>query len=698
MALKSFAPSHIRNVALIGHGSAGKTSLAEAMLFVSGATTRLGKVDDHSSLLDFEPEEHRRLGSIATSLAWLVHDDHKINLLDTPGDANFIYDSLLALRGADAAVVVVSAPDGVEVQTERMFNEAVNLGLPRMVFINKMDRERADPERCLQELRDTFAARPVPLQVPIGAEHGFKGVISLFMRKALVYEMNGSGRYTKTEIPADMVAEVDAAWSNLVDAVVTTDDALLEKYLDTFDLSEDEVKGAFRKALKRGELLPVLYGSAGSCVSALALIELINWAFPGADERAPVEGSWEEHLLERSTGSDSPFTAQVIHTTVDEFSGKLSLLRVYSGEVPADNLVYNASRGKPERLGALFGLRGKEREVVEGLVCGDIVGVAKLKDTHSGETLTDPAAPIMLGQPLYPSPMMSLVIRPVSKADADKIKTGVERILEEDPTLSLTTEALTQQLVLQGMGQAHLEMAIERMRRKYKVNVDTDLPPVPYRETLARGVHNVEGKHKKQTGGAGQFGVCFINAVPLGRGEGFQFIDKIVGGAIPRQYVPSVEKGLLGRMTNGFLAGYPIVDVAIELIDGKYHPVDSKDVAFQIAGSKALREAFAQAGTVLLEPIMELEIVVPSEVMGDVMGDVTSRRGHVRGMEQRGRNTIIKAHCPMVEVQRFAPDLKGMTGGKGSFTMSLHAYEEVPRHLVDKIVHSSPFRRDDEED
>lgn len=690
------SPDHIRNIALVGHGSSGKTSLAEALLFLSGASSRLGSVQDESSSLDFEPEEQKRKGSIATSLAWVEHDGHKINLLDTPGDANFIFDALCALRGADAAVVVVSAPDGVEVQTERVWKAADALGLPKAVFVNKMDRDRADADTVIADLRASFGVRPVPLQLPIGQEGDFKGVISLFQRKALIYKDDGS--YDKVDVPKELEDELDAAWEVLVESVAETDEELLEIYLETFELSPEQVRAGFHKALKTGAILPVLFGAATRCIGGAALLDLTTWAFPSPLERPPLQATQGDDLVEVSVGTEGGLVAQCIHTTMDEFSGKTSMLRVFRGTVPDDNIVRHGSSGDTERLGALYTLRGKERTQLSAAVPGDIVCVSKLKLTHTGDTLTDPESALVLDTVAFPPPMMSYVITPASKSDADKLRTGLDRIQEEDPTLTVTSDEMTHQLVLNGMGQAQLDMAIARMQRKYKVNVKTALPPVPYRETLKAPVDGVEGKHKKQTGGAGQFGVAVMNFRPLERNGGFDFIDKIKGGSIPNQFIPSVEKGIRERMKRGVLAGYPVVDIAVELIDGKYHPVDSKDVAFQLAGSKGMKAAFEQVGARLLEPVMAMEIVVPSGNMGDVMGDITSRRGRVTGMDTRGRNTVITASVPLAEVQRYAPELKGMTGGKGGFTMQLEGYEEVPAHHVDAVVAASPFRRDDDED
>ncbi|MDP6933683.1 MAG: elongation factor G, partial [Myxococcota bacterium] len=586
MAAKVYASSQIRNVAIVGHGGCGKTSLAEALLFLSGANKRLGKVDDQTSCLDFEPEEQRRRSSVASSLAWLEHDGTKINLLDTPGDQNFIFDSFNAMRGVDGAVVVVSAPDGVEVQTEAVYHQATELGLPRLFFISKMDRERANPSACLDDIKDSFGVTPVPIQVPIGTEHDFEGVIDLFRKKAYIFNKDGSGKYEAKDIPAELSDDVELSWEQLVECVAETDDVLIEKYLDTGELNEEEIKEGFRNGIRAGTLCPVLFGAGTSCIGASRLLDVISWGFPSPLERSSItcEVGGEESSLDIT--EKGPFVAQVIHTNIDEQSGKLSIFRVLSGTVPSDGLVSNTSAGQHERLGSMFTLSGKERQGQNTVPCGDIAAVPKLKYTHTGDTLAGPKSTTVLPKVGYPPPMMSYVIQPAGKGDEDKLKTGLERLLEEDPTLTVTHDPLTKQLVLNGMGQAHLDMAIERMKRKYKVNATSSLPPVPYRETLRKPAQHIEGKHKKQTGGAGQFGVCYINVLPQPRDDGFDFVDKIKGGSIPNQFIPSVEKGIKKCMEHGFLGGYPIVDIKIELVDGKYHPVDSKDVAFQLAGSK----------------------------------------------------------------------------------------------------------------
>ena len=699
MAKTSFASADIRNVALVGHGFCGKTSLAEAMLFNGGANSRLGVAGTATSVMDFEPEEHKRGGSISSSFAWIEHNGRKLNIIDTPGDGNFIFDTFAAMRGADAVVVVVSAPDGVEVQTERVYNKAVELGLPRIVVVNRMDRDRADVQAALADIEALIGAKPVPMQVPIGQAESFEGVVSLLQRKAIRYAKDGSGKFDKGEVPAALASAVQSAYDNLVETVASADDELLEKYLNTFELTEDEVRTGFQIALKSGKIVPVLFTSATHNMAVDALQDLIAWAVPSPLERGSVpaqDGEGDLHPI--TVDPEGPFYAQVIRTVIDEFSGKLSIFRIFSGHSPSDGQVQNPNSGESERLGALYALRGTHRDTVVEGVTGDILGVAKLKATHTNHTLTSAASSVRIEGIVYPPPMMEYTIQPEGRSDDGKLKVALERLIEEDPSLSLGYDELSNKMVLRGMGQAHLDLSVEKMRRKYKIHVASDLPAVPYRETIRRKVTGVEGKHKKQTGGAGQFGVCFIDVEPLPRGSGFEFVDNIVGGSIPRQYIPSVEKGVRQRMVRGQLGGYPIVDFRVRLYDGKYHPVDSKDVAFQMAGSKALALAMEKGGTKLLEPVYNLEIVAPLDATGQVMGDITARRGRVLGMEPRAKNTVIRAAVPLAEIQRYAPDLRSLTQGKGSYTMEFASYEEVPAQLVDAVVSVSPFRRDKEDE
>jgi elongation factor G len=698
MAVKVFETADIRNIALAGHGFCGKTSLGEAILFNAGATTRFGRTEAGTSTFDYEPEEQKRGGSIASSFAWLEYKGKKLNIIDTPGDQNFLYDSFNAMDGADCAVIMVSAPDGVEVQTERFWNRAVERNIPRVLFINKMDRERANWKQCLEEIEEAMGVKPLLLQVPIGAEQSFRGVVDVIEQKAYSWPHDDSGKMSEIDVPADLADELEAARETLIEDIASTDDDLLEQYMETFELDRDDMMRAFAKAFAAGEVVPVLFGATGHNMGVQPLMDLLAEFAPCPTDLPALEGEDEDGNPLEIVRGPGTFVGKVIRTFIDEFSGQVNIVRIYGGEAPADNVAYNSRTEDTERLGSLHVQRGKERDPIERGVCGDIISVAKLKDTRTNDTLSDVKSPRKLPGVVYPQPMMSYAIQPASRGDEDRIKTAVERLLIEDPTLSITYDAISNAMVLNGMGNSHLEAAIEKMARKFKVKVSTALPAVPYRETIAKPIQNVEGKHKKQTGGAGQFGVCFIHVEPTERDAGFEFVDQIAQGRIPRQYIPSVEKGVVERMKRGALAGYPVVDIRVILYDGKYHPVDSKDVAYQMAGSKGLKAAMEKAGMIILEPYYSMEIQVPSESMGDIMGDVTSRRGRVLGMEPKGRHTIIKAVCPLAEIQRYAPDLRSMTGGKGSFTMEFSGYEPVPHNMVDGIRAASPFTDDGDED
>lgn len=694
MAKTLFDSKDIRNIALVGHGASGKTTIGEAILLKTGVTTRFGSTTAGTSTFDFEPEEIKRGGSNATAFAWCEYAGKKVNIIDTPGDGNFIYDSFTAMRGADTAVIVVSAPDGCEVQTERTFNEAKKLGLARIIVINKMDKERANPAQCLADLKEELEFTPVPLQIPMGAAETFKGVISLIDNKAYLFD---GGKIKATDIPADMQADVDAAWETFMEAVAETDDDLMEKYLETMELSHEECLNALPNAVQSGKLVPVLYTSAINQAGIGLLLDFIAKYAPNPSMHPEVSitQNGEEKMFKGT--ADGAFTGLVIRSVIDEFSGKQNIIRVLSGAVPADGNVTNMRTSDTERLGTLYVLRGNNRDAIEQGVFGDIIAVAKLKDTKTNDTLTLGTDAVFTSI-TYPAPMMEFNITCKNKGEEDKLKIAVDKLIDEDPTLSIGYDELGRALTLKGMGQQHLEMAIDKMKRKFKLEVTSSLPLVAYRETIKKRVEGIEGKHKKQSGGAGQFGVCYINVAPLSRGEGFKFLDQIVGGAIPRQFIPAVEKGIISRMESGPLAGYPVTDLAVELIDGKYHPVDSKEVAFQMAGKKAILSALSQGGVKLLEPVYKMEITIPSESVGDIMGDITSRRGRVLGMDPDHKKTIIHAVCPLAEIQRYAPDLRSMTSGQGIFTMAFEGYEDVPSNLEAKIIKESPFGGAKDED
>ena len=696
MAKTLFESGDIRNIALCGHSASGKTTIGEAILLKTGVTTRFGSTTAGTSTFDFEPEEIKRGGSNATAFAWCEYAGKKVNIIDTPGDGNFIYDSFTALRGADSAVIVISAPDSVEVQTENVYHEAKKLGIPAFFVINKMDKERANAAQCLADIKEELEITPVQLQIPMGAAETFKGVISLIKNKAYVYD-GATGKRKETDIPAEFADQVEEAWEGIIEAIAETDDALMEKYLETMELSHEECIAALPNAMRKGLIAPVFYTSAINQVGIDLLLDIIAEYAPSPLDRHDIAATKDGKEISFTGSADGSFAGLIIRSVIDEFSGKQNIMRVFSGNVPADGNVVNVRTGDTERLGTLYALRGNNRDTLEKGVFGDIIAVAKLKDTRTNDTMGVDQS--LVFKPItYPAPMMSFNIVCKNKGEEDKLGIAVDKLMDEDPTLSKGYDDLGRALTLKGMGQQHLEMAIDKMKRKFKLEVTSSLPLVAYRETLKKRVQNIEGKHKKQSGGAGQFGVCYINAEPLPRDGGFKFIDQIVGGAIPRQFIPAVEKGIVSRMESGPLAGYPVTDVQVELIDGKYHPVDSKEVAFQMAGRKAILACLAQGGVKLLEPVYKMDITIPTDSVGDIMGDINSRRGRVLGMDPEHKKTVIHAICPLAEIQRYAPDLRAMTSGQGVFTMEFEGYEDVPSNLEAKIIKESPFGGAKEED
>jgi elongation factor G len=683
--MKRYDTQDIRNVVWVGHGGAGKTSLAEAVLYVAGGATRRGVAGTDSSNFDYEPEEIKRQGTIQVSVGYAEWQKKKINFVDTPGDQNFLVETRIAMQvAADAAIVVVSCPDGVQVGTEKVWQFCEELGLPRAVFVNKMDRERAIWDTCLDDIRKTLSDKATALQLPIGAESGFEGVIDLLHMKALRFSEDG--REVKTEaVPAGLAAEAQQAREKLIEDIASSDDALLEKYLGTGELSEEEVVAGLKKAMNSGALVPVFCGSAARNAGIQPLLDLIVAEFPSPDTRPARAGDdGKGHTVERSASVDQPFAGRVFKTIGADI-GKISLVRVLSGKLTADSNVYNSTRETTERTGSLYALIGKKRETVPEVAAGDIIGLAKLKATKTGDTLCDEKAPIKRPPLDVPAPVIKYAIRAKSKNDEDKLGAKLHDLQDEDVALKIEHDQASKEVLLGGMGQSHIEATVEKLRR-LGVEVDLLPPKIPYLETIKGRAKNVEGKHKKQTGGKGQFGVCFIDMEPLPRGGGFEFVDAIVGGAIPRQFIPSVEKGIRLRMGKGVVAGYPVTDVKVTLFDGKYHDVDSDSRSFEMAGSKGFFAAFKLCKPALLEPVMVVEISCPDENMGDIMGDINSRRGRVLGMESTGKSQVIKAHVPMSETLKYAADLRSMTGGRGSFTVAFSHYDELPAHLADKVI------------
>ncbi len=674
----------IRNVAFVGHGGVGKTSLVEAILFACGATTRLGKVEDGTTTTDFDADEIKRKISLNTAVAFCDHKGHRLNLIDTPGYGDFVADARAGLRVASAAVVVVDAVAGVQVQTERVWKFANDYNLPRAIVINRLDRERADFQRTLESLQKRLKGRLVPLHLPIGSESAFTGVVDLIAMRALV---SADGKVKDSEIPGDLAESAKSYREKLTEAAAETDDDLLAKYLEEGSIGEPEMLEALRKAIMSGGAVPVLCASAARNIGVAPLLDLIVKELPSPADQGEVEGTdpRTKAAVRRAPDPKAPLCAMVFKTISDPHVGKLSVFRVYSGTLRSDSQVFNASRESRERIGHLGWLSGKTQKPVEALGPGEIGVVAKLKDTLTGDTLWDEGTPIALPGISFPEPAISFAIQPKTRGDEDKISTALHRMAEEDPTLHHHYDPETKQLLVSGMGQLHVEVVVERMKRKYNVDVSLLPPRIPYKETV-KGRAEVQGKYKKQTGGRGQYGDTWLRVEPLTRGGGFEFVDDIFGGAIPRNFIPSVEKGVRDCMKRGILAGYPVVDLKVTLYDGSYHDVDSSDMAFQIAASMGLQKGFMEAKPCLLEPIVNVEVSAASEAAGDVIGDLNGRRGRIVGMEPDGEVVIVRAQVPMSEMLTYESTLRSMTGGRGGYSMEFSHYEEVPSQLAEKVV------------
>lgn len=683
--MKRYGPEQIRNVAVAGHGGVGKTSLVEAMLFVTGAIDRLGRVDDGTTTTDFDPEEIRRKHTINASLAPVEWDGVKINLIDTPGYPDFVGEVVGALRVCEGVVVVTDARAGVEVQTEYVWARAEDRDLPRLVVVNRLDRENASFDETVEMLRRRFGTRVVPVHLPVGAEAALAGVVDLLTMKAHLVK---DGKETVEDIPAALRETAQAARERLMEVAAESDDALVEQYLEAGSLSDEELARGLVAGVRSGRVVPVLAAAAGRLVGARQLLAAITRLLPSPADRGPVAGTHPRNAAEVRVSPDErgPLAALVFKTMADPYVGRLSYFRVFGGVLVSDSQVYNATRDKNERLGQLYILRGKHQEATPQVGPGDIGAVAKLAETGTGDTLCSKDAPVRLEPVAFPQPAISMAIEPKSKADEDKMGNALHRLAEEDPTFTVRRDAELKQTVISGMGESHLEIMADRLRRKFGVDVTLAPPRVPYRETV-KGKAQGQGRHVKQSGGRGQYGVCFLEVEPLPRGAGFEFVDKIYGGAIPNQFIPSVEKGVRKALEEGILAGYPVVDIRVTLVDGKYHDVDSSDIAFQLAGALGLKEAATKAGLVLLEPILNIEVRVPEEQMGDIIGDLNSKRARIAGMEPQGDGTtLVRAQVPQGEVLRYASDLRSLTGGRGSFTTSFSHYEPVPAHVADRLV------------
>ena len=682
----------IRNIGVVGHGGVGKTSLVEAILFAAGALTRLGRVDDGTTTTDFDPDEIKRKISLSTAVAYCDYKGHRLTLVDTPGYGDFVADARAGLRVVSAAVVVVDAVAGVQVQTEKVWKIANEYALPRVIVLNRMDRERADFFRSLESLQRRLKGRLCPLQVPIGSEADFKGVVDLVTMKALLL---ADGKVKEADIPGDVLDTAKAWREKLAEAAAETDDDLLAKYLEEGSIGDDEMLKALGRAIADGALIPVLAAAATRSIGVQPLMDFIIDEFPSPASRGEVEGidPRSKAAVRRAADSEAPLSALVFKTISDPHVGKLSVFRVYSGTFRSDSQVLNASRDARERVGHLGWLMGKTQKPVEALGPGEIGVLTKLKDTFTGDTLCDEGHPIVLPGITFPEPAISFGIQPKTRGDEDKISTALHRMAEEDPTLHHHFDPETKQLLVSGMGQLHVEVAVERMKRKYNVDVLVLPPRIPYKETV-KGRAEVQGKYKKQTGGRGQYGDTWLRIEPLQRSGGFEFVDDIFGGAIPRNFIPSVEKGVRDCMKRGIMAGYPVVDVKVTLYDGSYHDVDSSDMAFQIAASMGLQKGFMEAHPILLEPIMNVEVTAPADHAGDVIGDLNGRRGRIVGMEPDGEIVAVRAQVPMAEMLTYESTLRSMTGGRGAYSMEPSHYEEVPAHTAEKVVAAAKAERD----
>jgi elongation factor G len=694
--MKKYSSDSIRNVALISHGGAGKTSLTEALLFTSGAINRLGKIEAGNTTTDYDPDEIKKQVTINVGLAPAEWDGVKVNLLDTPGYFDFIGDVLGALRVADSVVAVVCAVSGVEVGTEKVWGYANDFNLPRFVVINKLDRENANYEGTLEQLRSHFGLSVAPLQMPIGKEADFRGVVDLVNQKALLFSDDGM-KVTEEDIPADLKDQAEDLREKLVEAIAEADDSLLEKYLEGEPLSDDEINKGLRQGVLQGKIVPVLCAAATRNYGTQPLLDLIKSYLPSPLDQEEVKGHLpdSEEAVTRKLSPAEPLSAFIYKTLADPYVGRINFFRVYSGTLKPDSQIYNSTKDNTERFGQVFSMRGKNQIAMEDVVTGDIACVAKLQETATGDTLCDKSKPIIFPALAFPEPVISFAVEPKTKGDEDKVMGGLSRFLEEDPTFKLERRAETKQTVISGLGELHLEIIVSRLAQKFGVEVDFSTPKVPYKETI-RGQSRVEGKHKKQSGGRGQFGHVYLEMEPAETGQGLVFQDKIFGGSVPRQYIPAVEKGVREAMDEGVVAGYPVVDVLVRLVDGSYHTVDSSEMAFKIAASQAFKKGMEEAGAILLEPILNVEVIVPDAFMGDIMGDLNSKRGRIQGMEPEGGLQKIRAQVPMAEMFKYSIDLRSMTQGRGFFSMAFSHYEEVPHQVAEQVVAAARAAKEEE--
>ena len=694
--MKVYEGGNIRNIALVGHGKAGKTSMVSAMLYTAGATQRLGRVDDGSATTDYDEEEIARQMSISAATAYVEWGKTKINLIDTPGFNMFVHEAKMVLPVVDAAIVVVDGVAGVEVVTERVWNYCEEFRTPRVILASRMDRERADAGRVLDSLTKAFGRTVIPLELPIGSEKNFTGVVDLVSMKAYIYELGGNGKGKEGEIPANLKAQAQEAHEKLVEMIAEGNDALMEEFFEKGTIPEEHLIPALHNAIREDKIFPVIFGSGLGNIGADHLMDFIVDYTPAPSEHEWVQGevqaSGNGEPPRRHEADSEPVSLYVFRTVNDVFAGRISYFKVFSGVLKNDATVQNFTRGSAEKLAHISIMQGKTTVPINELHAGDIGAVAKLKDTLTGDTLGDKTAPIQYPKVHLPEPAITFAIEPKSRADEDKLGPSIHKLMEEDAMLRFFRDPQTKEFLIAGTGQQHIEVVVAKMKKRYHAEVVLKAPKVPYRETI-RGKADVQGRHKKQTGGHGQYGDCKIKMEPLPRGGEFEFVNDIFGGAIPRNFIPAVEKGIKDAAARGYLAGYPVVDFKVVLYDGSYHDVDSNDLSFQLAGRIAFKKAMEQAKPTLLEPIMSVEITVPDEFAGSIMGDLNSRRGRIQGMDNKAGNTLVKAEVPMAEMLTYGADLTSMTQGRGSFNMEMHHYDVVPAQLQEKIIEKAKAAR-----
>ena len=693
--MKVYEGANIRNVVMMGHGHAGKTSLVSAMLYTAGATQRLGRVDDGTAPTDYDDEEIARKMSIGSGLAHVEWGKTKINVVDTPGFSMFVHEAKMVLPVVEAAIVVVDGVAGVEVVTQRIWSYCEEFQTPRLIVASRMDRERADAERVLESLTRVFGRTVIPLELPIGREKNLSGVVDLVRMKAYTYELGGNGKGKETEIPANLKDQAQEAHEKLVEMIAEGNDTLMEEFFDKGTIPEEDLIPALHDAIREDRIFPVIFSSGLGNIGADRVMDFIVDYTPAPTERESVQGEVTSGNGEppgRKVADSEPTSLYVFKTVSDPFAGRISYFKVFSGVVKNDAVLQNFTRGSQEKLAHISIMQGKTAVPVPELHAGDIGAVAKLRETLTGDTLGDKSAPIRYPKVSLPEPAITFAIEPKSRADEDKLGVGIHKLMEEDAMLRFFRDAQTKEFLIAGTGQQHIEVAVAKMKKRYHTEVNLKAPKVPYRETI-RGRADVQGRHKKQTGGHGQYGDCKIKMEPLPRGGEFEFVNDIFGGAIPKNFIPAVEKGIKDAAARGYLAGFPMTDFKVILYDGSYHDVDSNDLSFQMAGRIAFKKAMEQAKPTLLEPVMGVEITVPDEFAGTIMGDLNSRRGRIQGMDNKGGNTVVKAEVPMAEMLTYGADLTSMTQGRGSFNMEMHHYDVVPSQLQEKIIDKAKAER-----